>query len=822
VGRLQSSITLLIQQFFKKSKDEIGVFHFTVVITTEPKKTVMTKLKWLMLLLFLTNLSATAQEITQTIRGTIIDQDTRSTLPGANIVVLNSDPVLGTVTDIDGNFRIDNVAIGRVTLKISFIGYEDKTLPNILVGSGKEIVLNIELVESIKKLDDVVITATKNKTEVLNEMAVISARSFSVEETKRYAGAIDDPARMVSSFAGVNGNAEGNNDIVVRGNSPRGILWRLEGIEIPNPNHFAQEGATGGPINALNSAMLGNSDFFTGAFAPEYGNALSGVFDMKLRNGNNEKREYSATASILGTDLTIEGPFKSGYSGSYLANYRYSTLSILDETGIVDFGGVPKYQDGSFKLVLPAGDKSIFSLFGLGGISSIAQEETDPENEDRILWRAGGGAKLGILGLSHTYLLNDKAYLKTTLSATTTEQNSFYDIPDGQDVLYNVSNSDITKTSLNGTTALNYKLNARNKFKTGVIFSRLGYDLNDNYWNFTTDQLEPTLSKSGNSGTLQGYLSWKYRLSEKVSMVTGLHYLHFMLNNSNSIEPRWALKWQQNETQAYTLGFGMHSKLESMATYLGEQLQPDGSFTNPNTELGLSKALHVVFGYDKLLTANTRLKAEAYYQHLYNVPIENATNSTYSLLNSSEWFTTRTLSNDGTGTNYGVELTLERFFNKGFYYMSTLSLYRSFYTPKDGVEYQSAFDGNYVFNLLGGKEFSVGKAEKNKTLFINTKLAYIGGARYTPIDLDASIALGDAVRNESNPFSAKGDDVLKLDLAIGLRRNKKRTTTEFKIDIQNVTNNAAIVNEYYDHATESIVISNQLPLLPVISYKINF
>ena len=131
-----------------------------------------------------------------------------------------------------------------------------------------------------------------------------------MKKRKRYAGAIDDPARMVSAFAGVNGNAEGDNDIVVRGNSPRGILWRLEGVEIPNPNHFASEGATGGPINALNSNMLGNSDFYTGAFAPEYGNALSGVFDMKLRNGNNEQREYSATLSVLGTDLTAEGPFK--------------------------------------------------------------------------------------------------------------------------------------------------------------------------------------------------------------------------------------------------------------------------------------------------------------------------------------------------------------------------------------------------------------------------------------------------------------------------------------------------------------------------------
>ena len=165
------------------------------------------------------------------------------------------------------------------------------------------------MAESVSALKEVVVTAKKDKSEVLNEMALVSARSFTVDETKRFAGSFNDPARMVASYAGVQSNAEGSNEIVVRGNSSRGILWRLEGVEIPNPNHFADEGSTGGPINALNSNMLSDSDFFTGAFAPEYGNALSGIFDMKLRTGNNEQREYTFTASTLGLDFTAEGTF---------------------------------------------------------------------------------------------------------------------------------------------------------------------------------------------------------------------------------------------------------------------------------------------------------------------------------------------------------------------------------------------------------------------------------------------------------------------------------------------------------------------------------
>jgi hypothetical protein len=365
----------------------------------------------------LSSLSANGADLFQTVRGKITDQDSRSPVIGANVVVIDSDPLLGASTDASGNFRIDNVQVGRVSLKISCIGYEEKIIPNLLVNSGKELVLNIEMAESMINMEELVITAnSQDKDQPLNEMAVVSARQFSVEETKRYAGAFNDPARMVSAFAGNNTAAEGNNFIIVRGNSPKGVQWRLEGIEIPNPNHFADEGSTGGAINALNSAMLSNSDFFSGAFPSEYGNAFSGVFDMRLRNGNNEKREYAFSAGILGTDVTLEGPFKKGSGASYLVNYRYSTLAILDDMNIVDFGGVPKYQDLSFKFRFPTKNSGTFTLFGLGGKSHISEDVTDEENEDIVLEKGNWKADMGVVGLGHRYLFNNKTYLETNLS----------------------------------------------------------------------------------------------------------------------------------------------------------------------------------------------------------------------------------------------------------------------------------------------------------------------------------------------------------------------------------------------------------------------
>jgi hypothetical protein len=772
------------------------------------------------LLLLATSLSF-SQQMTQTVRGQILDQDAKSPLIGATVQVVGTDPILGAVTDLDGNFRITNVPVGRASLFVTYIGYEDRVIPNIQVNSAKEVLLNIDLVESIDKLDEVVVTAKKDKSEVLNEMALVSARSFSVEETQRYAGAINDPARMVSAFAGVNGDAQGNNDIVVRGNSSKGILWKLEGVEIPNPNHFANEGATGGPVNALNSNMLDNSDFFTGAFSPEYGNALSGVFDIKFKKGNNEQREYTTSLGVFGVDFTAEGPFKQGYNGSYIANYRYSSLQLLSDAGILDFNGVPKYQDGSFNIALPIGKKHYMTMFGLGGISNISQTETDEENEDIVLSRGDFGARLGVVGVNHTYFINDNVFVRNSVALSLSGQTSNYDM--NEDTGFrDVEDIDLNKNSIRVASTLNYKLNAKNKFETGIIYSRLGYNAKVDLYNYENKAMDTWLDDKGNTGTLQAFGSWKLRFNEAWTMTSGVHYFLFALNNTQSVEPRVGLKYDLNSKQAFTAGFGLHSRLEPVSAYLAKQTQEDGSLLQPNKNLRTTKAAHYVVGFNQVLNQSTHLKLEAYYQQLYDVPVEKDPSSSFSMINSSGAFVNESLVNEGTGRNYGVELTLEQYLNRGFYYMSTVSLYKSLYTAQDGVERASAFDGNYIVNVIGGKEFKVGSTNKNRVLFVNAKAALIGGQRYSPIDLEASRELGTEVRDDANPFSVKGDDVFFVNLAIGTRKNRKKTTSEFKIDVTNVTNNQALVNEYYVAGTGNIVKSYQLAMLPNIVYTLKF
>jgi hypothetical protein len=769
------------------------------------------------------NLSLVAQELSQTIRGTIIDQDSNFPIIGANVTIIDSEPLIGSFTNLEGKFHIENVAVGRVSLRITCMGYEENTIPNLLLTSSKELVLDIALVESIVKMDEIVISANPAKGQVLNEMATVSTRAFSVEETKRYAGSFNDPARMVSAFAGIMPAPEGDNYIAVRGNSPKGNQWRLEGIEIPNPNHFSDEGATGGPINALNSAMLANSDFYTGAFPAEYGNAFSGIFDMKLRNGNNQNREYSFSIGAIGTDVTLEGPFKKNGNGSYLLNYRYSTLAILENTGIVNFDGVPKYQDLSFKVNLPTPHAGVFSLFGLAGKSNLTHELPSEENEDIIISKFNVNSELAVTGLNHSLLLSKNTFIESGISVS--ENGSLYDeyeLDDSVDYKM-LANEKLRKYTLTGKTVLHSKINARHKISAGIVYTHFFYYFFTEYLDKPTDKMVIEQDEHDNSGLLQLYGNWKYRINDRITFVGGIHYLNNMLNKTYSLEPRAGLKWHFTPTQSLNFGFGIHSRMESLPTFLVQHEDEDGIIHQPNFGLDFPKSRQYVLGYQNYLTHNLMIKLEAYFQDLYDIAVENDPNSSYSMLNSVLWYTTRDLVNNGTGYNYGLELTLERYFADTYYFMVTGSLYNSRYKAMDNVERDTRFNGNYVGNALFGKEFIFTKKPgKSRILSINSKVSLIGARRFSPINLQESREYGYTRIDETQAFTLQGDDIFIVNLGIAYRINKKRKCQEIKLDIQNVTNNNGIVDRYYNSATDKIENIHQLGILPNIMYTLEF
>jgi hypothetical protein len=768
---------------------------------------------------FFTSFQLSAQ-FTQTVRGTVLDFDMKVPIPEVKIVLTSLTPIQGVISDQQGEFRFDNIPVGRVDIRISAFGYQEIIMNNVLLESGKEKLLFIEMQPDVQNIETIEVKSQKDKSEAINKMATVSSKTFTVEETNRYSGSLNDPARMVTGFAGVVGNSDGDNDIVVRGNSPRGILWRLEGIDIPNPNHFSGEGSTGGPVSSLNGSMLGNSDFFSGAFAPEYGNALSGVFDVQFRQGNNEKREYSFSAGVIGIDATLEGPIKKDYKGSYLINYRYSSIALLTGLGLLDFDGIPKYQDVSFKFFLPTKKIGNFSIVGLGGLSNIDQTDQDDSTKyiyGSYLFKAG----LGVGAIKHTIVLSPKVYVKSYLSVSTAFNGGEGRQPGKSGELYIFNKEKFTDNKAKVQSIVNYKMNNKNLFQIGATYTKMDYR-----FLFQEDELETgfftsKIKSNGQADLLESFVSWKYRVNNDLFIVSGFHHTQLFLNNNYAVEPRIGMKWQQSSRSDFSLGFGLHSRMESISTYQYNWLQPDGNYFYPNKNLDFSKSAHYVLGYGFKVNENLRLKTEVYYQKLFNLPVENDVNSSFSLSNSNGGIPDVELVNKGTGRNYGLELTGERYFNNNFYYLVTASIYKSKYTALDGIERDSRYDANYAFNVLGGKEFNFGKG-KNKTIGFNAKASLLGGNRYTPIDLQASILAQEEVQIEKMAYQAKGDDIFVLNFGITYRVNMLRASHSFKIDIQNITNNKGEVYRYYNARTKQIETGTQLPLIPNLIYTIKF
>lgn len=778
----------------------------------------------LLLFMLLGNLSINAlvinNEYKQTIRGKVVDHETKQALIGANIVILNSDPIKGTATDINGNFVLEKVDIGRHTLHVSCLGFESKTIANIEVGSAKEVVLEIELLESITNIEEVKVYPKTAKHETLNKMAMVSGQAFTVEETSRFSGSLNDPARMVSAYAGVSSDGEGSNEIIVRGNSPKGVQWRLEGIEIPNPNHFADEGSTGGAINALNSSLLRNSDFFTGAFTAEYGNAYSGIFDINLRSGNNAKHEQEFGFSTVGIDFTFEGPIKKNYSGSYLANYRYSSLELLNNAGIVDFDGIPKYQDGSFKLVLPTKKAGKFTIFGLLGKSSMLNKEENDE-ESTTLGENRIESDLNVIGISNLLSIGKKSYLKNTVAWSATNSKYQSKILGDNNNMFVALQEKYQHDYLKFASTFNIKLNAKNSFKTGITYTGLGFDINSKNDFKNTGSFNTDVDTDGNSHFLQAFVNWKYRVTPKLSFVTGVNSSYFTLNDDHIIEPRFGMNYKFLPNQSFSFGFGVHSKLESLSTYFIQLKDENEQFYTPNKALKMSKARHYVVGYNNQLNRNLHFKAEAYYQDLYDLAVENDPTSKIVLQDIKEGLANYDFVNKGTGKNYGIEITLERFLYNNFYYLFSGSLYESKFKTLDKIERNSRYNGNYTANLLIGKEYKVGRNGQNR-IGLNGKITFRGGQYYTPVDLVKSQEAGETIYLENSEFTKQGDDIFILNATFNYKINRKKTQHEFKLDIKNASNNQAKIMERYNKATREIDDAEQLSILPSLYYILYF
>lgn len=794
----------------------------------------------LITLFMLLHLVASSQQPVQTIRGQIIDKESKNPLIGATVVLYRDTTIVSAATgDENGNYRIDDIVAGRISLRFTYIGYNDVFMNNVIVTAGKEVVINVEMEENAESLEAVTITAAKSRGEINNEMAVVSVRTFSVEETDRYAGSRGDPARMASNFAGVQGADDSRNDIVVRGNSPIGVLWRLEGVDVPNPNHFAIAGTTGGPVSIINNKYLSNSDFFTGAFPAEYGNAIAGVFDLNMRRGNDEKQEFSGQIGFLGTELFAEGPINKESHSSYLASFRYSTLKLFQFMNLqIGTSAVPNYYDGAFKLSFPH-KNSVLSVFGVGGksnidilVSTYTKEETELYGDsDRDQYF---GTAMATTGISYGHQINPTTYGKATIAYSLQENHADHAL------VFRNTNFDIDSivpnmgyhyndTKISAIYALNKKINNRHSFKTGISAERYQFNHIDSNLNLFTWQFEHRYNYDDAAFLLQAYFQWKFKVNNNFTLNAGLHLQDFTINSdSKAIEPRAGIKYNLNDHSSLSFGTGLHSQMLPSYQYTFQQEQADGSFILINENVGFIRSFHNVLGYDLAITNNFRLKAETYYQYLYDVPVE-VKPSAFSLANEGSGFSRffpDSLQNTGTGKNYGLELTLEKFFAGHFFMLLTGSVYNSLYTGSDGIERKTDFNGTFAANALGGYEYAVGK---NQVLTAGVKVTYAGGKLATPVDEAATIAAKELIYIDSLTNTLQLKDYFRLDLKLGYRINSKKNnvTHELALDLVNVLNTQNILGLAYApdpaHPEISPVKEEyQLGFLPLFYYKIDF
>ncbi len=772
---------------------------------------------------------AFSQNLYQTIRGTVIDKQTQSPLPGAVVMLLNSNPIKAVSTDADGKFRLDSVLIGRLQIKTGLISYKEK-VQTLVLTSGKESVLNIELEESAVQGDEVVIVAEQDKTRTNNKMAMVSSRVFSTEEASRYAGSRNDPARMAANFAGVSGANDSRNDIIIRGNSPLGILWRLNGLDIPNPNHFGSLGSTGGPISILNNNVLDNSDFMSSAFPADYGNATAGVFDIKMRSGNNEKREFLAQVGFNGFELGAEGPFsKKKKNASFLINYRYSTLSVFKYLGM-DFGAgsaVPQYQDLSFKADLPTKKLGKFSVWGIGGLSYVELLLKDQSKDNNLYGYSNRDeyfrSNIACGGIAHTYLINSSSYTKLNLGLSGQSNYIKSVVEDTSTVPWTphteyINNSYTIKYSGNFT--YNKKFNARNFINTGIYTDLFNTTFVDSADNLDGKGFHTLRNYKGQTALSRVFMTWQHKFNDKLALNTGFTYQYFFLNGSQSPEPRLGLRYSINNKQSLSFGAGMHSQLQPLYIYFSTSKAANGNIET-NRNLNFTRAAHAVLAYDVNIFKNARIKAEVYYQYLYNVPVRS-TNDYFSALNLGADFNSPnidSLVNKGTGENYGLELTIEKFYSQGFYFLSTTSLFQSKYVASDKVYRNTAFNGNYVCNLLGGKEFKI----KQKHIFaVDVRATFSGGKRYVPIDINASIAASAEVRDASQAYKHQYPAYFRLDIKPSYKLNTRRFTHEIGVDVQNITRHNNIFQERYDVVSQSIKTDYQLKFFILPQYRLTF
>ncbi|MBK9288663.1 MAG: carboxypeptidase regulatory-like domain-containing protein [Flavobacteriales bacterium] len=749
-------------------------------------------------------------QTTGTLTGRVLTEEAGTPLAGATVEVLITDSARSTATDANGRFTMEGLPTGIFAVRASLQGHSTVLVPEVWVRAGKEEQVELRLEADAKDLKEAEVS-TVRRTESLG------AHTITVEQSLRYPAMFFDPARVAGSMAGVGGMNDQANHLTIRGNSPNANAWLLEGAEMVNPNHLSNAGTqtdlptlSGGGVNILSAQMLGTSRLLTGNLPTDRGNALGGIMDMNLRPGNNAEQEWTAQAGLIGLDVATEGPFAKGKRGSYLANYRYSTLGLLSAAG-VDLGDeVITFQDLSLHVTLPFGQRGEVRVFGLGGTSSNVFKaeidttlwEYDKDNSD-ITYTA----KTGAAGASLKLPIGERGTLRTTVVLSATEQER-------EQINYS---TDLTELYRSTNTLAEQKLSLVAAYD-GAVGGRFRYTIGGSAME---RRLTNVLKEDVTGWLLRPYANGRWSATDRLQISLGMGYAQYTFNNSSAAEPRASVQWRMRKDRRLALTYGWRSMLpwqQVMKVRFNES-------TSWNEDIGLTRSEDIVLGYDHPFNERVSVHLEGYQQRLSDLGAPDPRLSWANggeggmLVNAWDAPVLFDLIPTGNATNTGLELTLAHTFAKGYFYQVNGTVYNSAY-ELSGIDTPTRWSGNYRANVMGGAEWAKVKEDRVRTWGVSGRLAVAGGLRYTPFEVEHRTA--GVFLNYGAPWSAQLNDFFRMDLRVYLKRDRKGRTGMWALDLQNVTNTQNEAYVYYDQRKGEVETKYQLGLIPNLSYRIEF
>lgn len=786
-----------------------------------------------------------------TIRGKIIDRVSKKPLTDGFVELLNFSPRrVVRVDTLTGHFEFKFIPIGRHRLVVRVEGYEEAYEMNINVVAGSEQFMTLQLTEKIVGVKDPLkqqdigvgttryssMLALRQKDPFILMDNTIGEQRFNIEQMNNFAGSRNDPARMASNFSGISNADDTRNDIVVRGGTPLGVQWLLEGLPINNPNHLGLIGTTSGYFPILNVNVIGEGDFRLGAFSSQYANTTTGIFDIHLRNPETKRLNTTAQLGWNGAELVLQGPLFSKRTSFIIAG-RYSILPFFNTLGIYDFNAksMPRMYDINFNFQYVTKIGNEFNIFGFHGNSTLHTKAVDEEFSNifnpapraDVDWENNNT----VLGVKYRHFFSNNFFWQTTVGGNRTynnQEHTYYkETIDGL-MPFKGLYSRMFQTTFSLSTFVNNKVNTKLSWRGGLMVQ---HRVNEFLEMHNRYNISPAVyyNDLDNNQFMHFYAHANYRLMPDFSLQIGAAALYNNLNKQFVAEPRLNLSWDIAEHHQLDIIYTLqHQEISTRISYLQlpiiDPIAGITTYDRSARDLKMMANHYFMLEYAYQPKSHIQFKLSPYYKMWFDIPVQANELSGYSVFNVDSRLPYNLpkfpLKSTGTAENYGIDFTAIYHLNKGLQINYTFSYFNASYTGSDGIKRNARFDRDWLTRLSASKEWILNKL-KGHSFFASTTFTVAQGERYTPIDQVQSAYFNDEILT-NQWFENRTPMYMRWDFKVGFRLNTKKLTQYFYIDVTNVLGRKNVLTYHYDTDNLRVTPIYQYGRMPELFYRIQF